>query len=120
MRRILIIDDETDIREVTAWTLRATTGWYVETAASGSEGIRCATSSCPDAILLDFSMPGMDGPATLRETQCIPALASVPVIFLTARAYSGHLADLGAAGILAKPFDPRTLGRQIASVLCWS
>ncbi|WP_255484386.1 response regulator [Granulicella sp. 5B5] len=80
----------------------------------------CATTSRPDAILLDFSMPGMDGPTPLRAAQCIPALASVPVLFLTARAYSGHVAGLGAAGVVAKPFDPRTLGRQIASVLCWS
>lgn len=120
MRRILIIDDEHAVLEVAAWSLQATTGWHVETAGSGPDGIRCAASCCPDAILMDHSMPGMDGPSTLREFRSIPALASVPVIFLTARPHSGLDAGLGAAGFLAKPFDPRTLGRQIASVLCWS
>lgn len=120
MRHILIIDDEDLLREVTAWSLQVTAGWHVETAASGPDGILQATSFCPDAILLDYSMPGMDGPATLREVQATPALTSVPVIFLTARAQSGHVASLGAAGTLAKPFDPKTLASQIASVLCWS
>lgn len=119
MRRILIIDDEDDIREITAKTLHATAGWLVDTANSGPDGIRRAVSDCPDAILLDVSMPGMDGPATLREMQATPSLANVPVIFLTARADT-LVAGLGAAAVLAKPFDPRTLASQISSVLCWS
>ena len=106
--------------ELYAWSLHATTGWHVETAGSGPDGILRATSHCPDAILLDHSMPGMDGPSTLREVRSIPALDSVPVIFLTACLRPGLTADSGAAGFLAKPFDPRTLGCQIARVLCWS
>ena len=120
MRRILIIDDEDDIREVAAWALRTVAGWFVDTAASGPHGILRATAQPPDAILLDVSMPGMDGPATLRQVQLDPSLGKIPVLFLTAKSPIGPYSGLGAVAVLAKPFDPRTLARQISSALCWS
>ena len=64
MHRILIIDDEDDIREVAALSLETVAGWEVMVASSGAQGLARATSYQPDAILLDVMMPGMDGPAT--------------------------------------------------------
>ena len=67
MRRILLIDDEDDIREVAALSLETVAGWEVLMASSGAEGIARAKAEKPDAILLDVMMPGMDGPTTFRE-----------------------------------------------------
>ena len=67
VRRILIIDDEDDIREVAALSLESVAGWEVIRACSGMEGLTRAAEYQPDAILLDVMMPGMDGPTTFRE-----------------------------------------------------
>ena len=123
MRRILIIDDEDDIREVAALSLEATAGWHVFTANSGAKGIEVATAEQPDAILMDVMMPGVDGPTTFREMQQIPAIAHIPVLLLTAKVQGvdkRRFADLGVAAILFKPFDPLTLAEQIAEALHWN
>jgi CheY-like chemotaxis protein len=123
MRRILIIDDEDDIREVAALSLEATAGWQVLTANSGAKGIEVAIAEQPDAILMDVMMPGVDGPTTFREMQKIPELARIPVLLLTAKVQGvdkRRFADLGVAAILFKPFDPLTLAEQIAEALHWS
>ena len=70
-RRILIIDDEDDIRQVAALSLETVAGWEVVTASSGTQGIRRAQDERPDAILLDVMMPGMDGPTTFQELRKI-------------------------------------------------
>ena len=67
VRRVLIIDDEDDIREVAALSLESVAGWEVIRASSGVEGLARAAEYQPDAILLDVMMPGMDGPTTFRE-----------------------------------------------------
>src|SRR5215469_9894419 len=122
MRRILIIDDEDDIREVAALSLEATAGWQVLTANSGAKGIEVAVADQPDAILMDVMMPGVDGPTTFLEMQKIPAIAHIPVLLLTAKVQGvdkRRFAGLGVAAILFKPFDPLTLAEQIAEALHW-
>jgi CheY-like chemotaxis protein len=122
MRRILIIDDEDDIREVAALTLEATAGWDIVTANGGAEGIRVASQSHPDAILMDVMMPGMDGPTTFRQMQLDPELAGIPVLLLTAKVQGvdqRRFAGLGVAAVLFKPFDPLTLASQVSEVLGW-
>jgi len=121
--RILIIDDEDDIREVAALSLETVAGWQVFTANCGSQGLARAIEHQPDAILLDVMMPGMDGPSTFRELRKNPATARIPVLLLTAKVQSSdqrRFADLGVEAILLKPFDPLTLSTQIATVLGWS
>jgi len=123
MRRILIIDDEDDIREVAALSLEATAGWQVLTAGSGLEGIAIAASEQPDAILMDVMMPGVDGPTTFRNMQQEPAIAHIPVLLLTAKVQGvdqRRFASLGVAAILFKPFDPLTLAGQISEALGWN
>jgi len=122
VRRILIIDDEEDIRAVAALSLEAVAGWTVTTASGGSEGIVRAEEFKPDAILMDVMMPGVDGPTTFRRMQQIPAIAAIPVLLLTAKVQGvdqRRFADLGVAAVLFKPFDPLTLSAQIADALGW-
>jgi len=121
--KVLIIDDEDDIREVAALSLESVAGWEVVTANSGSQGLARALEYQPDAILLDVMMPGMDGPTTFRELRKNPATAKIPVLLLTAKVQSSdqrRFADLGVEAVLFKPFDPLTLSTQIAGVLGWS
>jgi len=123
MRRILIIDDEDDIREVAALSLEATAGWKVFTASSGMEGLAVAATEQPDAILMDVMMPEVDGPATFRKMQQDPSIAHIPVLLLTAKVQGvdqRRFASLGVAAVLLKPFDPLTLAHQISEVLGWS
>ncbi len=120
--RILIIDDEDDIRAVAALTLEAIAGWQVITAASGAEGIQKAIQEQPEAILMDVMMPDQDGPTTFRQMQRVREIAHIPVLLLTAKVQGvdqRRFADLGVAAILFKPFDPMTLAQQISDALQW-
>jgi len=121
-RKILLVDDEDDIREVAQMSLEMTAGWEVLTAASGAEALRLAAAERPDAILLDVMMPGMDGPATARALKAASPTAEIPVILLTAKVQAAdrrRFDDLGVAGILAKPFDPMSLANEVSGVLGW-
>ncbi|HEX3663304.1 MAG TPA: response regulator [Acidobacteriaceae bacterium] len=121
-RKILIIDDEEDIREVAALSLETVAGWDVLVAGSGAAGIAKARELRPDAILLDVMMPGMDGPTTFRELRAIPETSGIPVILLTAKVQAAdqkRFSDLGVASVMFKPFDPLILARDIAQVLGW-
>ena len=120
--KVLIIDDEDDIREVAALSLESIAGWDVVMASSGAQGLARAIEHQPDAILLDVMMPGMDGPSTFRELRANPSTAKIPVLLLTAKVQSSdqrRFADLGVEAVLFKPFDPLTLSDQIADVLGW-
>jgi CheY-like chemotaxis protein len=123
MRRILIIDDEDDIREVAALSLESIAGWKVTTANSGAAGIQAAIAGQPDAILMDVMMPSMDGPTTFKEMQATPSIAHIPVVLLTAKVQGvdqRRFADLGVAGVLMKPFDPITLADEMSAALGWT
>jgi CheY-like chemotaxis protein len=121
-RKILIIDDEDDIREVASLSLETVAGWEVIKASSGAQGIARAAEQRPDAILLDVMMPGMDGPATFRELRKNPATAAIPVLLLTAKVQGTdqrRFADLGVEAVLFKPFDPLALSTLISRALGW-
>lgn len=121
-KRILIIDDEADVREIAKVSLEITKQWQVATAASGEEGIALASSYCPDAILLDVVMPQVDGLATLIKLSENTNTCNIPVILLTATmklATQPAYAAAGAKAILVKPFDPGLLGGQIETALGW-
>ncbi|HLI30465.1 MAG TPA: response regulator [Terriglobia bacterium] len=121
-RKILVIDDEDSIREVTQVTLEMLSEWKVQTARSGREGIRLAAADPPDAILLDVMMPDMDGPATLQELASSALTRDIPVLFLTAKVQATDIRrflGLGVKGVIAKPFDPLDLARQVAEALGW-
>lgn len=120
--RILIVDDEDDIREVAQATLEMMGGFEVILACSSQEGLVMAAAEQPDAILLDVMLPDMDGPATFKKLQEDPRTAKIPVILLTAKVQAAdrrRFADLGVRAVIAKPFDPMTLPQQIADILGW-
>ena len=118
--KVLIIDDEEDIRRIAYLSLGKVGGMDVLDADGGSEGLRKAESEKPDVILLDMMMPKMDGRATLAALRGNPSTSNIPVIFLTAKAMRSEveqLMQIGATGVLTKPFDPMTLASQVRSIL---
>jgi CheY-like chemotaxis protein len=122
LKRVLIIDDEDDIRAIAEMSLERVGGWGVLSADSGEAGIELAIRERPDAILLDSMMPGIDGAQTLARLKDDQRTAEIPVVFLTASTRSadrGRYAELGAVGVLAKPFDPMELPDAVAGVLGW-
>jgi CheY-like chemotaxis protein len=121
-KTILIIDDEPDIRELVALALEIGTSWKSLAADSASAGLALASEHRPDAILLDVMMPGVDGPETIRRLHADQRTKDIPVVFLTAKVRQSdreRLLALGAAGVLAKPFDPMTMPGELAAILGW-
>lgn len=121
-KRILVIDDEELIQEVIQGSLEDVGGWEVLLAGSGSEGLLIAASESLDAILIDVSMPQMDGVETLLLLRSQPTTQTIPVIFLTAKvqpADKAKFSQLGIAGMIAKPFDPMTLTAEVAEIMGW-
>ena len=118
--KVLIIDDDEDIRSIVRLSLSRLGGMEVAEAARGPEGVRKAQDGKPDVILLDVMMPSMDGSATLAALRSQSATAAIPVIFLTAKVMRPEierLMALGAAGVLTKPFDPRTLPADVRALV---
>ena len=118
--KVLIIDDDADIRFVAAMSLRAGGATEVIEASGGLDGIRKAREQQPDVILLDMMMPEMDGSQTIAALRQQSETSATPVIFLTAKtivAEVQRMKDLGAAGVLIKPFDPRTLAADVLALL---
>ncbi len=122
-KKILIVDDEPDIRELAQMSLEMVSSWQAITAESGEEGIAKAQQEKPDAILLDAMMPGMDGATAFQKLQADPSTKQIPVIMFTAKvqpADKNRFLDLGVKHIIAKPFDPLKIGSQISEILGWS
>ncbi len=122
VKRILIVDDDERIRAVVKMCLIKVAKWQAIVASSGQEAIDIAIAEQPDAILLDVSMPGMSGIETIQQLQLHPQTASIPTIFLTAkvqRAEQLHYQQLGAVGLIIKPFDPLQISIEICRLLQW-
>jgi two-component system OmpR family response regulator len=118
--KALLVDDEDDIRLIASMSLTLVGGMEVLEAASGVAGLRLAQEEQPDVILLDVMMPVFDGPSTLAALRASAATAAVPVIFLTAKAMPAEverLKQLGAVGVLTKPFDPMQLPGHVMRTL---
>lgn len=121
LNRILMVEDEPDIQTIAKLALESAGGFTVEICSSGSEAIEKAPAFEPDLILLDVMMPGMDGPTTLNELRSIKQFSLTPVIFMTAKVQPHEIEgykNLGAMGVIAKPFDPIQLSNTIREI--WS
>jgi CheY-like chemotaxis protein len=117
--KLLLAEDEPDVQLIARLSLKKA-GFTVVTVGSGVEVLQRVLEEQPDAILLDWMMPDMDGYETCRRLKADPATAVIPVIFLTARVQEGEVARamaLGAVGCIGKPFDALTLGRQVRELL---
>ncbi|MDR3616102.1 MAG: response regulator [Candidatus Obscuribacterales bacterium] len=118
--KVLLIDDDPDIRKITALAMKRVAKWEVEVAASGPEGLSVVREVDPDVILLDVMMPGMDGPTVLKELKRSALTAHIPVIFLTAKIQRDEVdqyMSMGVVGVLKKPFNPLLLPAQIRQLL---
>lgn len=117
---MLVIDDSKLIRQIVKLVL-SQNGWRVLTAETGGDGLALAISERPDAILLDVIMPDPDGPETLTRLRSDTRTAGIPVIFLSGLASTAseeaRLSELGANGVLAKPFEPTNFAALVAGVL---
>lgn len=116
---VLLVDDDDDIRRIGEISLVDVGGDRVVLASSGEEAIGLADGSI-DVVLLDAMMPGLSGEETLARLLAKPGLAGVRVIFLTANVQARDVdryRQLGALGVIAKPFDPVTLPTQIRAIL---
>ena len=116
LRRILYVEDEADIQAVAQIALESVGGFDIKICSSGQEAREVAEAFCPDLLLFDVMMPGMDGPTTLQEVRKIPALQNTPAMFMTAKVQPQEVEQfkaLGAIDVIAKPFDPMSLAQQI-------
>lgn len=119
-QRILVVDDDPDIRRMAALSLERIGRFQVRLASGCEEALGAVGEEVPDVVLLDVSMPGMDGPATLEALRRVPAAAAIPVIFFTATANASEverLVSLGAAGVIPKPFEVADLPRRVRDIL---
>lgn len=119
LRRVMYVDDEPDIRQIVQAALELAPGLLVCLSESGQQALAIAGHLPPDLMLLDVMMPGLDGPGTLLRLRADPALARIPVIFMTAKAMPQEVArfrQMGAIGVIAKPFDPMLLANQVLGI----
>jgi two-component system, OmpR family, response regulator len=119
LKKVLCVEDEADIRTVAEMALASVGGFEVLLCSSGAEAIAKAARFKPDIVLLDVMMPGMDGRDTLKALRALPGLATVPAVFLTAKAMPSEVArfkKLGALDVIAKPFDPMTLAEHVKRI----
>jgi len=119
LERILLVDDEADIRQVARLALEALGGFDVRECASGLAAPDAAAEFAPDLILMDVMMPGRDGPETLKILRATPGLSEIPIVFMTAKVQPQEVSTfrkLGALDVVAKPFDPMTLAQTVRRI----
>ena len=119
MFQVLYIEDQPDIQKILKFTLLASKKFTVELADNGTDGLRRAKELKPDLILLDYSLPDMDGPAVLTALKQ-SEVKHVPVAFVTAMTQADDLdrcRALGAVDIITKPFSPRDLPNRLLAIL---
>jgi len=119
MTKILIAEDEADIRELVAFMLRFA-GYEVLAASNGEEAVQAASREVPDLILMDVRMPRMTGYDACRVMKANPELRDVPVVFLSAKGQESEIQtglDAGAEEYLLKPFSPDELTNRVRAIL---
>lgn len=116
---LLLAEDDHDIRAVATLALRRE-GFDVTAVADGEAVLACVHAARPDAIVLDWMMPTLDGPSTCAALRADGRTAGLPVIFLTAKSDPAdvtRMRELGARGHIAKPFNPLALASQVRALL---
>ena len=115
----MYVDDDDDIREIVELSLGLDGSMRVSSSAGGEQALADMRAQCPDLVVLDVMMPGMDGPSMLKRMRDDPLLRHIPVIFMTAKASpqeASRFDDLSAIGVIAKPFDPMGLSAQVRAL----
>lgn len=119
LRKILLVEDDSDIALLARISLEEIGGWEVAIFESGAEAIGKAAGVAPDLIILDFRLPGINGDEVLKGLRRIAEIATTPIIFMTASVMPRQverLKALGALAVLPKPFDPVRLPAQLEQI----
>lgn len=114
LSRILVVDDEPDLRSLLRLCLAEVGGYQVQVCGSGEEALQHLDRDPYDLVLMDVMMPDLDGPSTLTTLR--GRGVHIPIVFLTAKVHPSevaHLVSLGALGVIGKPFDPMTLAQEV-------
>lgn len=119
LNRILYVEDEADIQRIAKLSLERFGKFTVEVVGDPLEAMDAIAAFAPDLVLLDWMMPGMDGPTLYRLMKDDERTRHLPVVFMTAKASGAELSELkqlGAAGTISKPFAPRDLPEQLRAI----
>lgn len=119
LEKIFIVEDEEDIRTIAQIAIEDIGQFQLGIACSGQEALQKMPDFNPDLILLDVMMPVMDGIQTFHEIRKHPVLSQTPIVFMTAKVQASETAEyrqLGAIDVIAKPFDPLTLGQKLETL----
>ena len=119
--RVFYAEDDEDIQRIVRMSLERVGKMTVEVVTDSMKAIDAMVAFKPDLVMLDWMMPGMDGPTLFRKMKQDPQVGTLPVVFITAKAAQrdiDELLKLGAAGVLSKPFSPKDLPDQLRAV--WS
>jgi len=119
MAKILIAEDERDIRELVSFSLQFG-GFTVVQAANGAEAVEYAQKEMPDLILMDVRMPKMTGYEACRQMKTMESVRDIPVVFLSAKGQESEIQtgmEVGAEEYILKPFAPDELVKQVQAVL---
>jgi two-component system OmpR family response regulator len=121
LNRICYVEDDEDIQRIVRMSLERVGKMTVEIVTDPLRAIEAMNTFKPDLVMLDWMMPGMDGPTLFRKMKEIPSVQALPVVFITAKASQRELDELkslGAAGTISKPFSPKDLPDQLRAI--WS
>jgi CheY-like chemotaxis protein len=119
LNRICYVEDDEDIQRIVRMSLEKLGKMTVEVVSDPMVAIERITAFKPELVMLDWMMPGMDGPTLYRKMLETPATKDLPVVFITAKASQRELDELralGAAGTISKPFAPKDLPDQLRKI----
>jgi CheY-like chemotaxis protein len=119
LQRICYVEDDEDIQRIVRMSLERIGKMTVELVSDPLVAVAAITAFKPDLVMLDWMMPGMDGPTLFRKMKQLPEVSALPVVFITAKAAQrdmDELLALGAAGAISKPFSPKDLPEQLRSI----
>ncbi len=119
MAKILVAEDERDIRDLIGFTLRFA-GHEVTTVSNGEEAVEAALAAPPDLILMDVRMPRMTGYEACERMKSEPSIQHIPVVFLSAKGQDAEIRtgmEAGASEYLLKPFAPDELAQRVKELL---
>jgi two-component system OmpR family response regulator len=119
LTRICYVEDDEDIQRIVRLSLERVGKMTVEIVGDPMVAIDAMKAFAPDLVLLDWMMPGMDGPTLFRAMKEVPETKVLPVVFITAKANQvelDELAAMGAVGAISKPFSPKDLPDQLRAI----
>jgi CheY-like chemotaxis protein len=119
LNRVCYVEDDEDIQKIVRVSLERVGKMTVEIVGDPTQAIEVIKAFKPELVMLDWMMPGMDGPTLFRKMKELPEVRELPVVFITAKASQRELDELralGAAGTISKPFSPRDLPEQLRAI----